>query len=350
MNNLSFQMIRPGFVISQKNVMPTQHPVTLDVQPQNDVFVRFGFQKKPEPSRQKPELGTREHKMWRFNSQGEVVPAVTDWSDVKPEDIEEYILRNCSVTDADGPPLEALIDSLQTNGLIDYFKNAFGKKIEDGQPLLMTDVGSGGSFSASLLLLGLAKALNADNYKLDLIEPTRASREIMRRSLYGTDLKDMPLQEPLWNKFRDLMREKGGSLWDNRFTDVKEHARIVNGSIYDLPENKYHAGVTFYTPCSITDTVPEFEQAVRSFVRTVKPGGLVMGVFVEGTRGWPAGETWLPGVQVTKEDVEKAFRKAGAYVNVQLLDVDPRIQDGEDPEHGDAHERILVATGIRKLD
>lgn len=315
-----------------------------------DEFVRFGFQKSPDPDKPKPVLGSREHKMWRFNTQGDVVPAVTDWSDVTPADIEEYILRNCSVTDADGPPLEALIDSLKTNGLVEHFKNAFGKNVEEGEELLLTDVGAGGSFSASLLLLGLAKALNAENYKLDLIEPTRASREVMRRSLYGTDIKDMRLQEPLWNPFRDIMRDKGGPLWDNRFDDVRDHARIINGSIYDLPENKYHAGVTFYTPCSITDTVPEFEQAVRSFVRSVKPGGLVMGVFVEGTRGWPAGETWLPGVQVTKENVEEAFRKAGAYVDVQLLDVDPRIQEGEDAEHGDEHERILVATGIRKID
>ena len=307
---------------------------------------QFGLQ-----NDKKQELGSRESKMWRFNSQGDLVPSVTDWSDVKPRDIEEYILRNCGVTDADGPPITALIDLLKSDGLIDYFKKAFGKEIAEGEPLLLTDVGAGGAFHSSLLINGLARALKTDNYNIDLIEPTRASREIMRRSLYGTNLADMRLQEPLWNKFRDIMREKGGETWNSRFDDIRGHARIVNGSIYDLPAKRYHAAVSFYTPCSICDNIPEFNQAIKSLVNTVKPGGLVMGVFVEGTRGWPAGDTWLPGVPVTKENVEEAFRQAGAYVTVKHLDIDPRIHDGENQEqHGDAQESILVATGIRKLE
>jgi hypothetical protein len=310
---------------------------------------RFGLQKQEEPH-QIHELGSREDKMWRFSKDGELVPSISDWRDVTPTDVEEYLFRNLGTTDVDGPPMKALIKSLKSDGLLEYAQKAFWKELANGQQLLMSDVGSGAAFHTSFFLTGLAKALKINNYEMDLIEPTRASREVMRRSLYGKELEDMPLQEALWNPFRDLMKDQGGADWNNRFDDIRDHARIVNGDIFELPKNRYHVAMTVYTPCSIADTIEEFDQAIKAFVGSIKPGGLVLSILTEGSRGWPAGVSWLPAAPITKEVVEESFRKAGAYVNVTLIDQSPRAWDDETDTRNEFDEKILVVSGIKKLD
>jgi hypothetical protein len=286
-----------------------------------------------------------EKKIWSYDNGGKLRPAVTDWDDITPHDVERYLMHNYGAEQPfpeDREIIETLLKALKEDGLLDYAKKAFAKEITEGKELLLADVGAGGNFYPSLMLTGVAKALNAEHYSLELIEYTRASREVIYRSLYGTSLKDMPFQEPLWNKYRDLLREKGGSLWDTRFDTVREHARIVEGDIYKLPKERYHAAVSFFTLCSIRDSREEFEKAVRALVDSVKPGGIVAGGLMMGSTGWSMGTAWLPAFPVTKEIVENAFKKAGVYIHVSQIDAPPGLRDGYDG--------MLVYSGIKKLN
>jgi hypothetical protein len=339
--------------LSKADVSPEHAPVISAAELKQDVF--SGTQSKRghksvfsyKPNTYKSQIHFGDHLeapqgQWRFNRDGKLVPSLSHLNNIMPSDVEDYLLSNFGQDDIlleDKEIIEKLIGSLTKGGLLRSLQQRFGKDIHAGEELLFTNVGHADLYPG-LLLNGIARSFNTENYKIDLVDSIRSSRELVERSLYGTKPSDLPFQEMMWNKFRDFMAKKGGKFWDNPFEDLRKHSQIIQNGVQYTPKERYHAAFLFF-PKTITDSERDFEQAIQSHVNSVKTGGLVAGAMMLRSTEWKMGRYWQPElVPLTKELVENAFKKAGVDITVTKLDAPPAIRDG--------YEGILVYTGIKQ--
>lgn len=318
-----------SYVSKPSTFQRTATPIPAQIQDTFKSNIRFG----EDPNTQ-----------WRFNKDGKLIPAKYQISNLTRSDVEEYLNSNFGQDDIlaeDKEIYEKLIRKFTKGGVFDTLKQNFREELNAGNELNLSYT-SHADLGPTFLLNGFAKALNTTNYKMDLIDTIRQTRELMHRSLYGMKPEDLPFQEMMWNKFRDFMKEKGGSLWNSSFDDIRDHSQLIYYDLHNIPKNRYHASLLFF-PKGLTDSEHEFEQAIKNHVAQVKEGGLVAGAMMLGSSEWRFGQYWQPdNTPLTKEFIEQSFKKAGIDIKAEKLENPPAIRDGYDG--------ILVYTGIKPKD
>jgi hypothetical protein len=77
----------------------------------------------------------------------------------------------------------------------------------------------------------------------------------------------------------------------------------VRQSIFELPENAYDIGITCFGPESLTEDRKEWERAVTTFLRSIKPGQPAIMLYMVGSTGYSSPGSSFPAIPISQEDV-----------------------------------------------
>ena len=165
------------------------------------------------------------------------------------------------------------------------------------------DVGTGPNLFPLFAALPVAKSVTVWEY-------AQSNIDWMRRELDGGVLR-----EP-WTHFWNVARDAHGAAVDNPITELAEKTKLVQGSIFHLPQRRWDAATMFFCAESITERQDEFERACAAFARAVRPGGVLAAAFLAGSRGYEVAGEAYPAVSVTVESVAHAFSSLAREIEV----------------------------------
>ena len=200
----------------------------------------------------------------------------------------------------------------------------------------VANIGHGGAFYADAIVQDLL----ADDGQYSLIERARPNLAVMERTIsQGLQNNDFGV----WGKYEDFSvglspRYRGGLRRAFRLS------KVVSGSIYELEPDQYDAGFSFHCAESITNKQSQYEQAVETYVRSVKRGRLVVMGFMRGSEGYDTPGHFFPAYSVECDDVTSLLEPM-----LTDLEVIPIIAPkGARPPEGPQYTGIGLATGIRR--
>lgn len=152
------------------------------------------------------------------------------------------------------------------------------------------DVGSGTNLYPALTMLPLCDKITL--YEYSTANVSWLKREIQSYSSSWDAFWELLAKEPLYNSVnspRKLLAAK---------------AHVVSGSIFDLPESSWDIGTMFFTAESISPVLSEFQTALGSFFRSLRPGAPFSAAFMENSLGYSVDTRQFPAVAITANDVE----------------------------------------------
>lgn len=174
----------------------------------------------------------------------------------------------------------------------------------EGSFELVADVGPGPNLYPTMLL---ASCLS-DGGTIDLIEHAAPNRAFLDKMLSGNDEASFAT----WRRFETLMLDFDGERYPDLLERLRNATRVVEGSIYSLPTEKYDVVTSYFSTESITPSLREFWKTIRQLAKAIKPGGLVVAGHMIGSHEYYAGSgTRFPAVSVSIEDLEEAYSDAG---------------------------------------
>jgi hypothetical protein len=145
---------------------------------------------------------------------------------------------------------------------------------------------------------------------------------------------------PSWNTFWEILARKSHykAIREPR-QEVAGRASVRRGSVFDLPQAKWHIGTMFFVAESISTRVAEFEQAIKCFVRALRPGAPFAAAFMENSAGYHVGEHRFPAVAVNESTVKDALADYAPTLEINRIDL------GSDPIR-DGYSGMILARGI----
>jgi hypothetical protein len=161
-----------------------------------------------------------------------------------------------------------------------------------GRSKKAVDVGAGTNLYPGLLMLPWAESIDFTEYAPDNIR-------WLVENLADTS------GEWQWQPFWNLVARQPG------YQDVKDPRRRLAAahkvhalSIFDLPPRTWDLGSMFFVADGMTDDEKEFEDGVRAFLGSLKPGAPFIMAFMEGSTGYSVNDVWFPSVRVTHASLE----------------------------------------------
>lgn len=142
----------------------------------------------------------------------------------------------------------------------------------------------------------------------------------------AAELRRDSLRAP-WPHFWDCVRDgyagetPKSDIWADPLPALKARARIVQGSIFQLPQARWDAATMFFCAESITARQDEFEHAVACFARAVRAGGVLAAAFLAGSRGYEVAEEAFPAVSIDAPALEAAFAPVARDIAVAGIGV-----------------------------
>jgi hypothetical protein len=188
-----------------------------------------------------------------------------NYSSVQPEDVEIIQRASKFLIEACGPPSRS--------------KRA-------------VDVGAGANLYPALLMLPWAEHIVFTEYASSSIH------------WLTENLPDAP-GEWQWQPFWDLLADQAcyRAVEQPRQSLAAVH-EIRTVSIFDLPPRTWDLGSMFFVADGMTTDEAEFESAVRSFIRALKPGSPFMMAFMEGSSGYDVHGVRFPSARVTPDSLD----------------------------------------------
>ncbi len=180
------------------------------------------------------------------------------------------------------------------------------------------DVGTGPNLFPLFAALPVSKRLTVWEY-------AESNIAWMRRELASGVLRSP------WTHFWDVARgaHAPSPSIANPIAALNDRTEIVQGSIFDLPTHRWDAATMFFCAESITERQGEFERACAAFARCVKPGGVLAGAFLAGSRGYQVAGSDFPALAVTAESVAAAFEPHARAIRTILIgDIGKEIRSG----------------------
>lgn len=226
-------------------------------------------------------------------------------------DSEKYLAHNYAVLrDDDRQILELMAD---------FFAGADSP----GQLRRGIDVGSGVNLYPALAMSPLC-------HEITLREPSWPNHKWLTR--------EVERYSPLWDQFWELLLqwEPYQKITDPRYV-ISERVRLERQSIFSLPEEAWDIGTMFFVAESITRMIPEFGQATKHFIRSLRPRAPFVAAFMRNSRGYQVGNYWFPAVAINEDDVKQCLSTLAQDVKIHIIDVGPRLRDG--------YEGMILATG-----
>ncbi|GAA4978397.1 SCO2525 family SAM-dependent methyltransferase [Yinghuangia aomiensis] len=112
-------------------------------------------------------------------------------------------------------------------------------------------------------------------------------------------------------------------------TALAERARVVHGSVYDLPATQWDLGTMFFVAESMSELFDEFLAAVDAFTAALKPGAPFVAAFMENSEGYAVGDRPFPAVGIDSGTVHAAFAPAADELVVErIAPMGEKLRDG----------------------
>ncbi len=155
------------------------------------------------------------------------------------------------------------------------------------------DVGSGTNLYPALTMLPLCD-------KITLYEYSASNVSWLQREIRSYSSS--------WDAFWELLaKEQLYKSVDSPRKTLAAKACVERGSIFDLPKSWWDIGTMFFAAESISSAPPEFQTALDSFIRSLRPGAPFAAAFMEKSLGYPVGTCRFPAVAITVNDVENCL-------------------------------------------
>ncbi|MGH8628264.1 MAG: SCO2525 family SAM-dependent methyltransferase [Gammaproteobacteria bacterium] len=155
------------------------------------------------------------------------------------------------------------------------------------------DVGSGANLYPTLTMLPLCDEITLYEYSASNV--SWLQREIWSYSSSWDAFWEILVKEPLYKSIDSLQET------------LTARVRVKQGSIFDLPKALWDIGTMFFVAESISSTPSEFQTALRSFIRSLRPGAPFAAAFMEKSLGYTVGTHRFPAVAITVNDVENCL-------------------------------------------
>jgi hypothetical protein len=184
----------------------------------------------------------------------------------------------------------------------------------DATPLRAVDVGTGANLYPAFASLPFAASL-------ELVERSSQSvRWLLRQQSDGFATN--------WDAFIDAY---GNQVTYKRYfgdhdprDEFRSKVSIREGSVFDLPVGEWDLGTMFFTACSLSAEHDEFGDAVRGFVRSLRPNAPFAAAFMTNSDGYHVQGRHFPAVPVELDDIHTAFDGiAGSVAVTAINSADP---------------------------
>lgn len=116
-------------------------------------------------------------------------------------------------------------------------------------------------------------------------------------------------------------------------------AKVEKASVFDLPEAAWDIGTMFFVAESITGVRAEFELAMTTFIRSLKPGSPFVAAFMRNSRGYSVGSQRFPAVAITESDLRKLLRDEAVETHIRRIVSPEPLREGYDG--------MILVTGVR---
>lgn len=206
----------------------------------------------------------------------------------------------------------------------DFFGHAY-RRGRLGAGLRGVDVGAGANLYPALSMLPFCRFVELRDF-------SEANVEWLMEQVSEYDQS----WDEFWNELRE--EDQYRSIQNPR-ARLAEIARVEKASVFKLPERRWDIGTMFFVAESLTADPEEFAEAVKTFLRSLKPRAPFTAAFMKESEGYQVGDGWFPAVAIDKPDVDAAMR--GLTTGLRLYDVDvwDRLREGYDG--------MILATGYR---
>jgi NNMT/PNMT/TEMT family len=155
------------------------------------------------------------------------------------------------------------------------------------------DVGSGTNLYPALTMLPLCDEITLYEYSASNV--SWLQREIQSYS-------------SSWDAFWQLLAKKPPyKSVDSPRKMLAAKASVERGSIFALPESRWDIGTMFFVAESLSSAPSEFQTALDSFIRSLRPGAPFAAAFMEKSLGTTVGTRRFPAVAITVNDVKNCL-------------------------------------------
>jgi NNMT/PNMT/TEMT family len=196
--------------------------------------------------------------------------------------------------------------------MLDLVRDWFAAAIPRGaEALAGIDVGSGTNLYPALAQLHYCHAVTLYEYSKENVKWLKES------------VRDLPDSwRPFWDESSPSASEQS---FDKVGTQVVQRCEVVQGSIFDLPEEQWGIGTMFFVAESLTEDLDEFDRALGCFVRALKPGAPFAAAFMERSEGYDVGDTYFPAVSIDEDRLVKSFNALDAVTELKVdrVGIDP---------------------------
>jgi hypothetical protein len=190
------------------------------------------------------------------------------------------------------------------------------------------DVGAGTNLYPALLMLPWVA-------KIELLDVAQSNVTWLSENVYQP-----PVPWP-WQEFWDEIS------WLPGYRDVSRPEEILatrstveRRSIFDLEQAAWGLGSMFFVADGMTGDPEEFQAAVRSFVRALRPGAPFVAAFMKNSLGYRVGDQHFPAVSVDRDSLQELF---GA-LHLERFDIQATDRTSVVVRPG--YEGMLVVTGL----
>ncbi|MEU8075712.1 SCO2525 family SAM-dependent methyltransferase [Catellatospora citrea] len=172
------------------------------------------------------------------------------------------------------------------------------------------DVGPGSNLYPALSMLPFCGTL-------DFWEWSQSNVAWLRRQTLDLDLD---LKWPWYAYWNILLGESEYRQIADPRTTLARLANVRKGNIFALPKRHWDLGTMFFVAESITCDRNEFDLAISSFLRALKPGAPFAAAFMTESQGYTVDGIRFPAFAVSRQRIESLLLLHGANSG---LSVDP---------------------------
>jgi len=172
---------------------------------------------------------------------------------------------------------------------------------------MVGDIGTGPNLYPAILIAPYV----SETGQIELIDPALPNRNYLN-NMFNRLLNNDPLFDKSWSNYECEIIGLCGDIYTNALKKIQQLVRIQNGSIYNLPENKYEFVSSYFVAESISDRYDQFQLALNQLVNSVVNDGIIVTTHMLYSEGYQAGKnTKFPAVKLSLDQLEESLIKAG---------------------------------------
>jgi SAM-dependent methyltransferase len=173
------------------------------------------------------------------------------------------------------------------------------------------DVGSGANLYPALAMLRHCR-------KITLCDYSKENVAWLRRTIARLPESWAPFWEVLAPGSGDE-----GFAWAREI--LRQQCTVRRRSIFRLPNSRWDIGTMFFVAESLSEDHHEFERALGSFFRALRPGAVFAAAFMESSEGYEVEDVEYPAVWIDKGQLEASIRAFAQvrHCEVRRVDINP---------------------------